>query len=165
MREISPEQIDKNAFKLIGEDWMLITAQKGDKTNTMTASWGGLGVFCNKNVAFTFIRPQRYTKEFVDEADTFSIAVLPDEYREQLAYLGKVSGRDENKIEKAGLTTVFDGETPYFEEAQLVIICKKMCSTDLEKESFIQPDLCEKFFPKNDYHTLYISEITKVLSK
>jgi len=165
MREITPKEIDRNAFKLIGDDWMLITADKDGKANTMTASWGGLGVFCNKDVAFTFIRPQRYTKNFVDCADTFSISVLPEQFRNQLSYLGKVSGRDENKIEKAGLTTVYYDSTPYFKEAELVLICKKMCSADLEKSHFIEESLCDKFFLANDFHTLYISEIIKVLSK
>lgn len=165
MKEISPKEIERNTFNLIGNDWMLITAENDKKVNTMTASWGGLGVFCNKDVAFTFIRPQRYTKEFVDNSDTFSISVFPDKYRNELSYLGKVSGRDENKIEKANLTVKHKNGTPYFEEANLVLICNKMCATDLSADSFIQKELCDKFFASDDFHTLYISEIIKVLVK
>ena len=164
MREISPKEIQRNTFNLIGNDWMLITAEKDSKVNTMTASWGGLGVFCNKDVAFTFIRPQRYTKEFVDDANTFSISVLPEKYRKELSYLGSVSGRDESKIENAGLTVKHENGTPYFEQANLVLICKKMCSTNLSADSFIQKELCEKYFPNGDFHTVYISEIVKVLT-
>lgn len=165
MKQITPREIERNSFAMIGDDWLLITAEKDTKVNTMTASWGGLGVFCGKDVAFTFIRPQRYTKEFVDTSDTFSLSVLPEEYRQQLGYLGKVSGRDEDKIEKSGLTVSYDGNTPYFAEADTVIICKKMCATDLHETDFIQKEICDKWFAANDYHTLYISEILKVLKK
>ncbi len=165
MREISPKELERNTFSLIGDDWMLITAEKDGKANTMTASWGGLGVFCNKEVAFTFIRPQRYTKEFIDSSDTFSLCIFSEEYRSQLGYLGRVSGRDEDKIANSGLTVSHIDDTPYFTEAETVIICKKMCETDLNENSFVQNELCGKFFPNSDYHTLYVSEILKVYKK
>ncbi len=165
MKEISPKALKNNPFSLIGDDWMLITASNGEKVNTMTASWGGLGVFCNKDVAFTFIRPQRYTKEFVDCADTFSLSVLGEGYRDELTYLGRVSGKDEDKIAKTGLTVVYDGDTPYFEESEVVIICKKMCEVELEEGSFFDEAYCDKFFPNKDFHTLYVSEIVKVMVK
>lgn len=164
MNEISPKNFS-DAFKIIGEDWMLITAEKEGKVNTMTASWGGLGVFCAKNVAFVFIRPQRYTKEFIDNSDTFSLSFLPDNYREQLSYLGKVSGRNEDKIKNCDLTVSHIDDTPYFDEANTVVICKKMCEIDMNENSFIQKDLCDKFFKDNDFHTLYIAEIQKVITK
>lgn len=165
MREILPKDLTENAFKLIGDDWMLVTASNGEKVNTMTASWGGLGIFCGKNVAFTFIRPQRYTKEFVDASDTFSLSVLPEKHRKELGYLGKVSGRDEDKIANSGLTVVYDDYTPYFEESDTVIICKKMCEIDMKENNFIQKEMCSKWFANNDYHTLYIAEIIKVMTK
>ena len=67
MKEIKHENFQENAFEMIGKDWLLITAEKDGKVNTMTASWGGVGVLWNKKVAYIFIRPQRYTKEFVEE--------------------------------------------------------------------------------------------------
>lgn len=75
---------------------MLITAGR-DKCNTMTASWGGLGVMWSKNVAFVVVRPQRYTKEFLDAEPAFSLSFLGDEHRKALSYLGSVSGRNEDK--------------------------------------------------------------------
>lgn len=165
MKEISPYEIERNTFKLIGDDWLLITAGKDGKANTMTASWGGLGVFCGKNVVFTFIRPQRYTKEFVDGAEGFSISVLPEEYRSALNYLGKVSGRDENKIEKAEITVEHSDGIPYFVESDTVILCKKMCAVDLNENNFIQKEMCDKFFAQKDFHTLYIGEIIRTLKK
>ena len=103
-KEIKPEELQKNPFQMIGKEWLLVTAEKDGKANTMTASWGGVGVMWGRNVAFIVIRPQRYTKEFIDASDKLSLSVLDEEYRKTLSYLGSVSGRDEDKIGKSGLT-------------------------------------------------------------
>ena len=119
-------ELNENVFELIGKKWMLITAAKEGKSNTMTASWGGLGVMWGKKVAYVVIRPQRYTKEFIDVAESFSLSFLPEKFRKELSYLGSVSGRDEDKIAKAGLSLTYQEEAPYFEESELVLICKKL---------------------------------------
>jgi flavin reductase (DIM6/NTAB) family NADH-FMN oxidoreductase RutF len=164
-KEIKPEEFKESAFKLIGKDWMLITAAKEDKVNTMTAAWGGLGVMFNKNVVYAVIRPQRYTKEFVDYADTFSLTFFEDSLKKQLGYLGKVSGRDEDKISKANLTVQYEKATPYFEEAKLVIICKKLYTQDFKPENFLDKELEQRWYPENDHHTLYIAEVEKIMIK
>lgn len=165
MREIAAENINENIFKLIGKDWMLVAAQKDGKTNAMTASWGFAGVMWGKNCLITAIRPQRYTKEFIDGSDTFSITILPDGYRDTLNYFGSVSGRDEDKIAKSGLTVEECENTPYFAEGKLVLICRKMFAQEIKAESFIDKEALEKWYPNNDLHTLYVAEIVKVLEK
>jgi flavin reductase (DIM6/NTAB) family NADH-FMN oxidoreductase RutF len=162
-KEISPEVLRKNPFHLIGKEWMLITAGDEDKVNTMTASWGGLGVMYGKNVAFIVIRPQRYTKEFIDREETFSLSFLAKEHRDELNYLGSVSGRTEDKIKKSGLTLVRSGDTPYFNEASHVLICKKLFRQTLEGESLLDENLENTWYPNKEFHTLYIAEITKAL--
>ncbi|APM40109.1 flavin reductase [Clostridium kluyveri] len=161
--EIKPEELNKNAFQLIGKDWMLITAGKDDKVNTMTAAWGGFGVMFGKNVTYIVIRPQRYTKEFVDNSSTFSLSFLDNSFRKQLNYLGTTSGRDEDKISNSNLSIDHDNDTPYIKEANLVIICRKLYAQDFSSEYFIHTELDEKLYPNKDYHTLYISEIEKIL--
>lgn len=161
-KEIKPEEFNESTFKLIGKDWMLITAEKDNKVNTMTASWGGFGVLFNKNVVYTVIRPQRYTKEFVDNSDTFSLTFFDESLRKELSYLGRVSGRDEDKISKAGLTVKYENNTPYFEEAKIAIICRKIYAQEFKPECFIADGIDEKVYPNKDYHTLYISEIEKI---
>ncbi len=164
MKEMKLEQWNKNVFEAIGKQWMLVTA--GDfETNTMTASWGGLGVLWGKNVAYIFIRPQRYTKEFIDLSDTFSLSFLGEEYREKLQYLGKVSGREEDKITTSGLTLVREGDTPYFEQAQHVLICKKLYAQELMPECFMTDEEDKRWYPNGDYHTMYVAEIQKLLVK
>lgn len=163
--KISPEELRNNPFHMIGKDWMLVTAEKEGKVNTMTASWGGVGVLWNRNVVYVFIRPQRYTKEFIDNAETFSLSVLPQDYKKTLSYLGTVSGRDEDKIAKSGLTVAHDGATPYFEEAETVLVCRKLYRQEMTPESFIDESLVGANYPNNDYHAMYVAEIQDVLVK
>ena len=161
--EIKPEQLEQSPFKLIGKDWMLITAENDGKVNTMTASWGGFGVMWDKNVAYIVIRPHRYTKEFVDSSDTFSLSFLDNSFKKQLGYLGTVSGRDEDKIAKANLTVLHTDNVPYFDEASMVMLCKKLYAQEYKRECFISKDLNDKWYPNADQHTLYIAEVTKIL--
>ncbi|GAB6087031.1 flavin reductase family protein [Alkaliphilus crotonatoxidans] len=162
--KITPEQLNKSPFQLIGKEWMLVTAQKEGRVNAMTASWGGFGVMWNKNVAYIVIRPQRFTKEFVDHADTFSLTFFDSSFKKELGYFGTVSGRDEDKIKKTGLTVAHSNETPYFTEANLVVICKKIFAQPYEPSAFIDESI-HQCYPDQDYHTLYIGEITEILAR
>lgn len=162
---------DKNPFKLIGKDWMVITAQKGEKVNAMTASWGGLGIMWGKNVAYIVVRESRYTKEFIDSSDTFSLNFFDSdkkEIRDSLNFLGTVSGRDnDKKIMDAHMNTnkyvdSSNNETPYIDEASMIFICRKMFAQELTKDSFISPEI-SKWYKDEDYHTLYIAQIETML--
>lgn len=164
-KEIKPEELEKNTFQTIGKDWMLVTAGKAEKANTMTASWGGLGVMWAKNVAYVVIRPQRYTKKFIDQEKNFSLSFFDNSFRKTLNYLGTVSGKDEDKITKSGLTLLNENGTPYFAEANTVIFCRKLFAQEISEESFLDKELIEKWFAAKDYHTLYIAEITKIITK
>ena len=160
MKKIAAEAIQNNAFELIGKDWMLVTAKKQDgSTNTMTASWGGVGIMWGKPVAYVVIRPQRYTKEFMDEAGCFSLSFMGDAYREQLGYCGKVSGRDEDKIAKIGLP-VAEGEiAPYFDCAKVAMECKTLFAQPIDPACLLDGAIDDRWYPGKDYHTLYIAEI------
>ena len=125
-REGKIEELQFNPFTKIGKEWLLITAGDEKKHNTMTASWGGVGVLWGKNVVTTYIRPQRYTKEFVDAQDVFTITFFGENCREALALCGKVSGRDGDKIKEAGLTPYFVDGTTAFEEAEMIFVCRKL---------------------------------------
>lgn len=167
MKEIKPEELNENPFKLIGKDWMLITAEKESKVNMMTASWGAMGIMWGKNAATIYIRNSRYTKEFVDNGDHFSLCVLPAEYRDQMNYCGKISGRDEDKVSKTGLTVEHDGDVPYFKESKLVLVCRKLYSQELNAESFAPnaKGIVDACYSDNDWHVMYIAEIEKILVK
>lgn len=163
-KEIQIVDFDINSFEL-KQKWMLITAQKEGKVNTMTASWGGFGIMWNKEVVYVVIRPQRYTKEFVDASESFSLSFFDKQYLKDLNYLGKVSGRDENKIEEVGFTVKHDNDIPYFNEAETVIFANKLYAQPMGEEFFINKSPIDKWYPQKDFHVLYIAEIDKILHK
>lgn len=163
-KELDFSNFKCNPFLKIGSEWMLVTAGNKEKLNTMTASWGALGVMWGKNVTFTFIRPQRYTKEFIDACDTYSLSFFNKDYKKTLSYLGTATGRNENKINASGLTPYFFDGVPSFAESDLVLICKKLYKQDLSPKAFLDNTLDSKWYPQQDYHCMYVSEIVKIFS-
>ena len=106
MKKIAPKDIDKNVIKLIGQDWMLVTAGDQEKFNMMTASWGSMGYLWNKPVVMVFVRPQRYTFEFTEKKDEFTLSFFDEKYRHALNVCGSVSGRDVNKVQESARTVL-----------------------------------------------------------
>lgn len=167
MREISPYELDGNVFKMLDRDWMLVTAsdESGDSFNTMTASWGGMGVLWGKPVAFVFIRPQRYTFRFAERGDTLTLTFFGGEKREALRICGRKSGRDCDKIREAGLESVALGDGFYtFRGAKTVLCCKKIY-TDFIKEENMLDEAIMKNYAKRDFHKVYVCEIEKVITE
>ena len=97
-RSVPYDSLSLNPFTKIGKEWALLTAGDENGFNTMTVSWGAMGFMWGKPSVTVYIRPQRYTKEFVDTRDTFTLSFYPAEKKDALSYLGKVSGRDEDKV-------------------------------------------------------------------
>lgn len=155
---ISPDMIETNVISLIGNEWMLITAEKDGVCNTMTASWGGMGVMWNKPSAFVFIRPQRYTFEFVEASDTLTLSFFDEKYRDALKLCGSVSGRDRDKITESGLTLTHRCGMSCFEEAKLTLFCRKRYSQYLTEDSVCDPSV-KNNYTAGDYHKMYICEI------
>jgi len=165
LRNIDPKQITNNPFAMIGDQWMLITAGSAERCNTMTASWGGVGVLWQKSVATCYVRPQRYTKQFLDAEEYFTLTFFGEEYREALKLCGTKSGRDVDKVKECGFTVKAAAcGAPYFEEAELVIVCRKRYVQDFDPAA-IPEDVKKSQYPNEDYHTMYIGEIVEVLSK
>ena len=163
-REISVEELKDNPFTLINKDWMLITAGNREKHNTITASWGGVGELWCRYVSTIYIRPQRYTLEFVEREDYYSLCFFGPEYRQALNLCGSKSGREIDKDAATGLTPCFDEAAPYYEQARLVFLCRKLYRQDLEEGCFLDKGLLEKWYD-NDLHRMFIGEIVKVLEK
>ena len=146
MQQIDLGQIGKyvDAVNDIQSKWMLVTSQADGKVNTLTASWGGLGSLWRKKVAFIFIRPSRYTNQFIEKSNRFTLTFF-NGHMEEMGYLGKTSGRDvPDKIEKAGLTSIsVDGE-PTFKEGRLVLMCRILYADPIERDKFIEKDLDDR---------------------
>ena len=166
MKEINYKDMKFNPFNLIGSEWMLVTAgNKQSGYNTMTASWGHLGCLWGHNdpTAVIYLRPSRYTKEFVDREQYFTLCVMDKSFKKQMAYLGSVSGRDEDKIAKAGLTPVENDNSIYFKEAKLVLVCKKLYQSELQENGFCYQDTIDTNYSQRDFHTMYVGKIEKIL--
>lgn len=157
--KITPNELDENLFNTLAKDWMLVTAGDVTDYNTMTISWGGFGVMWHKNTATIVIRPQRYTYEYVEKNDIFTLTVFPQDMHKVVEYCGKNSGRDVDKATECGITPIdFEGSTA-FEEGRMVLVCKKMYQQDLKPENFVDDKFNTTFYPKNDHHRMYIAEI------
>lgn len=160
-KKIDINELTLNPFKAIGKDWLLISAIKDGTVNTMTASWGGVGVIWNKNVVTVYIRPQRYTKEFVDNSDYFTITFF-DDYKKELGILGSKSGRDGDKITEVGFDLELINNQPTFKQGTMTMICRKLYQGQIEPDGFFDKLLDDKNYPNNDYHHIYIGEIEHI---
>lgn len=169
MKETHYSELNINPMTKIAKEWMLITAGTEGGYNTMTASWGHMGAIWGHGggtpTTCVYVRPQRYTKEFMDREPLYTLCFFPPEYKKALGYLGSHSGRDEDKVAKMGLTPVFADGTTFFAEADLVIVCRKLYRAPLLEECFVDKEIVEDNYPNRDFHDLYIGEILKVYVK
>ena len=164
-QEIPISELSFNPFLKIDKEWMLITAGSAEKCNTMTASWGGVGVLWSKYVSTIYVRNTRYTLEFLNRESHYSLCFLDESHRAALNYCGSHSGRDGDKIGAAGLHPVFGEAAPYFEEAGLVFVCRKLYRQDVDPACFVDPTIDARNYPKKDYHRIFVGAIEKVLKK
>lgn len=159
----------ENAFELIGKEWMLVTAGIEDKFNTMTASWGGIGWLWNKPVAFIFIRPERYTHDFIESNDRVTLSFYGEDYRKALQLCGSKSGRDIDKVEATGLTPkALESGAMTFAEARLTIDCRKLFQVPMTADSFIDKSVLERWYndmPGGGFHDIYVVEIENIYTK
>lgn len=162
-RKINISELSFNPFEKIGKQWMLLTGGNAGNFNTMTASWGQLGVLWNKNVLTCYVRPNRYTYGFIDSGEYFTASFFGGEYRNVLSYCGSHSGRDCDKVKETGLAPIEVDGCMTFEQAEMVFVCRKLYAYDMQGENFTTDDgIPEKFFSTDPYHRAYISEITAV---
>ena len=153
-----------DAIDLIGKEWMLIGAADGEGANAMTASWGTLGTLWRFPVCICFIRPQRYTFGLAEQNDRLSFSFFGEEKRDALAYCGKYSGRDGDKLKATGLDYELVDGTPVFADARMTLICRKLYADDLKENCFIDKNVLSHYAEK-DYHRFYVCAIEKVLVK
>ena len=159
--------LEWNPMNKISQEWLALVTEKDGKANAMTCSWGGVGFIWNKNACTVYVRESRYTKELLDKSEYFSCCFLDvndKESRQALKYLGMVSGRNENKIEAARLSVEHYGDIPYLDQANFVILCKKMAAVPMPKET-LGEDIDKEFYKDGDYHTMYIGEIVEIVAR
>jgi len=163
--KVNVSEIDGNVFDVIGKDWMLLTGGNKTAFNSMTVSWGTMGELWFKPIVTCFVRPQRYTLGFLENNEYFTLCTFDEKYKDQLKLCGTKSGRDTDKIAETGFTP-FETEcgAMCYEEASMVLVCKKMYADDIKPECIIDHSV-DKNYENKDYHRVFIGEIIEVLKK
>ena len=166
MKKIDVKSLQDNVFSLIGDRWMLITAGTAERCNTMTASWGGLGVLWGAPAATIYLRPQRYTKEFVDREEYFTLAFFGEEQRKALTLCGSKSGREVDKVKECGFTVAqAECGAPYFEEAELVLVCRKLFVQDMDPACVRDERIFASYGEKGGWHRIYTGQVVEAYTK
>ncbi len=165
MKKIDIKDLQGNAVSMFDDKWCLITAGTKESYNTMTASWGAMGELWNKDVCFIFIRPQRYTLEFTEREEYFTLSFFGEEYKKALAFCGRNSGRDCDKAKETGLTPMEIDGSMSFEESETVIVCKKLFYQDIDPEGFVDKAIDGVCYPEKDYHRMYVGEVIACYEK
>lgn len=165
LQTISYHDLSTRIFNLWDKNWFLLTAgnfQEGN-FNSMTISWGSMGIMWGKPFVQVVIRPTRYTLGFMESNPDFTLCSFSDDYRKALNLLGSKSGRDGDKIKESGLTPCKSSlvTSPSFIEANLVMECKKMYSDVFKPQGFIDPSI-ERNYHLGDYHRVYFGEILTI---
>ena len=161
---IDPLEFEDNPFRIM-QDGVLVTSRAGDTINAMPVGWGGFGCFWGRQVVFMAVRPERYTFQLLEQADTFSVSLMPGdkETAETVEFLGTVSGRDRDKIRESGLTLAQEEGVPYFKEAKTVFICKKLAKPLIHEQDILPGHQIVETWYGGGFHHLFIGEILRVL--
>lgn len=153
-----------DVLSVFDKKWALLTAGDKENFNTMTVSWGGMGTIWGKPVATVYVRKSRYTHEFMEDNDYFTVSFYPEEYRKVLSVLGSKSGRDMDKMHGSGLTAKEAGESMTFEEAEVTLVCRKLFRQELKTENML-PEIAKTFYVGDAVHDMYIGEIVEIEKK
>lgn len=161
-KETTMRELKASPVKMIAEDWALLTAGSLSDFNTMTVSWGGVGELWGKDVAMVFVRPQRYTYEFMEKSEYFTLSFFGGAYKKELGVCGAKSGREVDKCKETGLVPVAAAQAVTFQQAKTVLVCRKVAFQDLDPKGFLDASIMDTYAAK-DYHRMYVGVIEKVL--
>lgn len=165
MKEIKPQDFTARPVDIWLNRWFLLTAGNRDHYNTMAVAWGSMGGMWNLPFVQVVVRPSRFTYEFINKTDTFTLCSFPEKYREAVNLLGTRSGRDSDKIKASGLTVIPSKkvEAPAFQEADLILECKKIYWQDMDPGHFLD-DRIQRNYPQKDYHRIFFGRILWILA-
>ena len=160
MVEIDVTKLSVDVVDLWMNRWLLLTAGTYDDCNMMTVGWGSIGCMWSKPFAQVVVRPQRHTRKYMDQLDSFTLCAFPEKYRKDLQTLGTLSGRDGDKLSRTGLTltTSRSVSAPSYNEANLILECRMIYYQDIDPGGFLDKTIQDNY-PANDYHRTYYGEI------
>ena len=157
-------EFNTEIFSQFDKKWALLTAGDESRFNTMTISWGGLGTIWGKPVATVYVRTSRYTHDFMDANEYFTISFFPEEYKQILGVLGSKSGRDMDKMKDSGLSAMKDGDSVSFKEAEVTLVCRKMFKQELSVAN-IPADVAKAMYEGQAPHDMYIGEVVEIVRR
>lgn len=162
LHSVDPQKLTPEIFSVFGTNNALLTAGDREKCNTMTIGWCALGRMWNLPACTVYVRPERYTYQFMESHDYFTVSVPPAEKKGTvMAYCGTRSGRDVDKFKECGLTVRYGaGDAPYVAESQWVLVCKKLYAQDMGGEHLTDP-APEKFYQGEGWHRMYIGQVVE----
>ena len=149
-----------NPFDKFNRQWALVTAGNEDNFNSMTISWGSMGTIWGKDIITIYIRPERYTFEFLDKNDSFTVSFYDEKYRNALNIMGTLSGRDTDKAKESGLSPVSIEDSMTYKEADETYLCKKIYMDQIDKTKL--PENLKKYYEDKKTHYIILGEVIKV---
>lgn len=165
MKRIDPFELSLSIFNEIGKKGFLLLSGEERNHNSMTVGWASLGYLWKKPMAFVYVRPQRYTYEFMEKYDYFSINFFNEDYTDILQLFGTKSGREIDKMHNPKITPLsFENKVCYYKEADMVLICRKVYIEDLKPENFVDKAFL-KNYPLHDFHRIYYGEIETIFEQ
>jgi len=167
LHAVELQSLTPEVFRVFGTQYALLTAGDKEKCNTMTIGWAQLGRIWNVPACTVFVRPERYTYEFTENSDYFTVSVLPAEYRSTMTLCGTKSGRDVDKVKECGLTLRYgEGDAPFFEEAELVLVCRKLYVQDMDASCVVEEGTVLPFYgEKGNWHRMYVGQVLEAYTK
>lgn len=156
-------------FELFNDHWALVTAGDIDDYNTMTIGWGSMGTIWGpphkgKSVLTVYVSPCRYTHEYLEKNEYFTVSFFPERYRRDLGILGSKSGRDGDKVALTELTPVAVEHGVDFAQAELSFVCKKLYAHQFEKDQVPQ-EVADWIYSRIPPHSMFIGEIVEAIER
>lgn len=159
---MTDKKLELDIFARFENKWALVCAGNKDSFNAMAISWGGLGTLWERPAATVYVKPIRYTWEFLQKYDWFTVIFLPEELKKAVGIMGTKSGRDCDKVRLAGLNPVFLENGVTFAEAETTLVCRKMYSQDLKRDT-MPADVVADYYATEEPHTMFVGEVTEIL--
>ena len=151
-------------FKRFDKDWALVTAGTKEDFNTMTVSWGSLGTLWSRPIVTVYVKKCRYTYEYMNDSDYFTVSFYDEKYRKDLTVLGTKSKRDCDKLALTDLHPEYLDKAITFKEAELTYVCKKIYMQDFDTDAMPE-DIREHYYSKEPVHRMYIGEVVDIIER
>lgn len=147
-----------NPFAKFDKEWALLTSGTAESFNSMTISWGGMGTLWSRPVVTVYVRPDRYTYEFLKKNEYFTVSFYDEKYRPELTVMGRESGRNKDKTALTGFSPIYLKNGITYEEARETVVCKKILMQQIDREGI--PDYAKKIYVNGiEPHYIIIGEV------